>query len=76
MRVLPTLALIVIASLGAFGVFAPSPMAQFHGQHEAGYADLMNRTVKALSEAQTADLRAGRGMVRRLRSWSILQIPI
>ena len=37
-------------------------IAQTHGQHGGSYTDLMTRPVKALSETQIADMRAGRGM--------------
>ena len=37
-------------------------IAQTHGQHGGSYADLMTRPVKALSETQIEDMRAGRGM--------------
>jgi hypothetical protein len=42
-----------------------SAAAQHHGQHQQGqspYAGLHQRTIKALSDQQVADLRAGRGM--------------
>lgn len=41
--------------------FATPALAQ-HGQHNAPYAGQHQRQIKALSEQQVADLRAGRGM--------------
>jgi LTXXQ motif family protein len=38
------------------------PAAAQHQQHRTPYADLQQRTIKALSDQQIADLRAGRGM--------------
>lgn len=43
---------------GSHGHHAPAPLAAQH----APYAGMQKRDVKALSEQQTADLRAGRGM--------------
>jgi hypothetical protein len=46
--------------------FASPALAQHghgqHGQHNAPYAGQQQRQIKALSEQQVADLRAGRGM--------------
>ena len=44
--------------------FASPAFAQHgqHGQHGAPYAGQQQRQIKALSEQQVADLRAGRGM--------------
>jgi hypothetical protein len=44
-----------------FAAFA-SPAAAQHQHGQAPYAGLQQRPIKALSEQQTADLRAGRGM--------------
>jgi LTXXQ motif family protein len=49
----------VAQSLGQHGQYGP--LAQ-HGQAGSPYAEFMGRTIKALQEAQVADLRAGRGM--------------
>src|SRR5262245_36186825 len=53
----------VILLVGATGLLAgPSAVAQ-HGPHAATpYAGLQDRQIKALSDQQIADLRAGRGM--------------
>jgi hypothetical protein len=48
---------IVLAGLGAALLFAPA----LHAQHQP-YSGLEQRAIKALSDQQIADLRAGRGM--------------
>lgn len=48
---------IVLAALGAAFLFAPA----LEAQHQS-YSGLEQRTIKALSDQQIADLRAGRGM--------------
>jgi hypothetical protein len=60
---------IVISFAAAAAVLIGGPVqAQSHGQHaqhgQTGqpYVEFMGRSIKALSEAQIADLRAGRGM--------------
>jgi hypothetical protein len=63
---------VVISLVAVAAVLDGSPaLAQSHGQHgqhsphgQAGqpYAEFMGRTIKAMSEAQIADLRVGRGM--------------
>ena len=42
--------------------FADTAVAQDHQHKHAPYAGMTTRQVKALSEQQVADLRAGRGM--------------
>lgn len=49
-------------TLAALAIVALSGLALAQHQHGAPYAGLHNRPVKALSEQQVADLRAGRGM--------------
>src|SRR3954470_19967894 len=49
-----------IAALALIALTAPA-LAQ-HQQHQTPYAGLQQRPVKALSDTQVADLRAGRGM--------------
>ena len=43
-------------------LLAGAAMAQDHQHKHAPYAGMQNRDVKALTEQQVADLRAGRGM--------------
>jgi hypothetical protein len=43
-------------------LFAGSALAQDHQHKHAPYAGMQTRAVKALTEQQVADLRAGRGM--------------
>lgn len=66
----PRRALALLALLAAAGGPHPS-LAQHHGTHAPGahragaaapYAGMQNRRIKALSEQQVDDLRAGRGM--------------
>lgn len=59
---------LALAALG-IALFAQPVQAQHHGRHTHGsvapatpYAGLQSREIKALSEADIADLRAGRGM--------------
>jgi Spy/CpxP family protein refolding chaperone len=62
--------LIPITLLGVAVTLASAALAQHaghgqhtgHGQHRSAYADLAMRPIKALSEDQVGDLKAGRGM--------------
>src|SRR3712207_436389 len=49
------------ASLAAAGLWSPAFGEEPH-PHAKPYAELVSRPVKALSEQQITDLRAGRGM--------------
>jgi Spy/CpxP family protein refolding chaperone len=57
MNLVPVLALVLMIPASA----PPSQQAGHHG-HGSPYAGLENRAVKALSDQQIADLKAGRGM--------------
>jgi hypothetical protein len=43
-------------------VLGGAAMAQHHQQKQSPYTDMQTRAIKALSEQQIADLKAGRGM--------------
>jgi len=51
-----------IVALGNAALAQSNGQRMQHGQPSSSYADFKGRAVKALSEIQTADLRAGRGM--------------
>ena len=62
MKIIPALSLVLLAALST------PAMAQHHGHHghhaahSSPYAGMQNRAIKALSEEQMTDLKAGKGM--------------
>lgn len=62
MKIIPALSLVLLAALSV------PAMAQHHGHHShhaahsSPYAGMQNRVIKALSEEQMTDLKAGKGM--------------
>lgn len=57
----------LVATFPAFAQHQPAHDAPAQGQPaRSGYAGMQNRAIKALSEKQIADLRAGRGMMLAL----------